>query len=130
MVAFRMPGRPGSFRRTSQVIPVGAENVYAIIEDSGRQYKVAQGDRIYVDVRELGENQETLEFDQVLALGEGENARFGQPTIEGAKVVARIDRQLKGEKIDVIKYKRRKNYRRKAGHRQSYLAVTISEIVA
>ncbi len=103
--------------------------MYAIIQDGGRQYKVAQGDTIYVDVRELGENQTTLEFGEVLALGEGESARIGQPLVEGAKVVATIQREMKGEKIDVVKFKRRKNYRRKAGHRQKHLQVTINEIV-
>jgi len=104
--------------------------VYAIIEDGGRQYKVTPGDRIYVDIRDLPEGQEKLEFDRVLALGEGNDARIGQPLVEGAKVVARVDGQVKGEKLRIVKYKRRKNYRRVTGHRQKHLQVTISEIVA
>lgn len=103
--------------------------MYAIIEDSGRQFRVTQGDKIYVELRDLTEGQDTLEFDRVLALGEGEGARIGQPLVAGAKVVAKIDRELKGEKIDIIKFRRRKNYRRKTGHRQRYLQVTISDIV-
>lgn len=104
--------------------------MYAIIEDGGRQYKVAPGDKIYVDIRDLPEGQETIEFDRVLALGEGAEARIGQPLIEGAKVVARLDGELKGEKLYIMKLRRRKNYRRVTGHRQKHLQVTISEIVA
>lgn len=104
--------------------------MYAIFEDSGRQYKVSSGDKIYVDIRDLTEGQETIEFDQVLALGEGEETQIGQPVIDGAKVVAKIDRELKAKKIDVIKFRRRKNYRRKQGHRQQYLQVRIDQIEA
>jgi len=103
--------------------------VYAIFEDGGRQYKVSAGDRVYVDRRELPEGQDMIEFDRVLVLGQGLNARIGQPFVDDAKVVARIDGEVKGHKIDVIKFRRRKNYRRKTGHRQKHLQVTISEIV-
>jgi large subunit ribosomal protein L21 len=103
--------------------------VYAIIEDGGRQYKVSQGDKIYVDLRELPEGQETIEFGNVLALGEGENARIGQPFVDGAKVVARVGSEVKAAKVISIHFRRRKNYRKKIGHRQRHLAVTISEIV-
>ena len=103
--------------------------MYAIFEDGGRQYKASPGDKLYVDLRELPEGQDTLEFDQVLAVGEGGSTRIGQPTVDGAKVIARVVRPLKGHKIDIIKFRRRKNYRRKQGHRQNYLEVTISDIV-
>jgi large subunit ribosomal protein L21 len=103
--------------------------VYAIIEDGGRQYKVAPGDKIYIDIRDLPENQETIEFDRVLAVGEGEGARIGQPLVEGVKVVGRLDGELKGDKLRIVKFRRRKNYRRVMGHRQKHLQVTISEIV-
>lgn len=104
--------------------------MYAIFEDGGRQYKVSEGDRVYVDLRELPDGQETIEFDQVLAVGEGENARIGQPLVEGARVVARLDGQIKDDKLTIVKYRRRKNSRTKQGHRQKHLQVTISEIVA
>jgi len=104
--------------------------VYAIFEDGGRQYKASPGDKLYVDLRDLAEDQETLEFDHVLAVGEGEDARIGQPLVEGAKVVARIEGEVKGPKIDVIKFRRRKNYQRKQGHRQKHIQVTISEIIS
>jgi len=103
--------------------------VYAIFEDSGRQYKVSAGDKIYVDLRDLTEGQEAIEFDQVLALGEGEDTRIGQPLIEGAKVVGTINGEIKAKKITVVKFRRRKTYRRKQGHRQKHLQVTINEIV-
>ena len=104
--------------------------MYAIFEDGGRQYKASPGAKVYVDIRDLAEGQETLEFDQVLAVGEGEEARIGQPLVEGAKVVAKIDSEVKGPKIDVIKFRRRKNYQRKQGHRQKHIQVTISEIIS
>jgi large subunit ribosomal protein L21 len=104
-------------------------NVYAIFEDSGRQFKVSAGDKIYVDLRDLTEGQETIEFDRVLALGEGEAARFGQPTVAGAKVVGKLGRQVKGEKVVGVKFRRRKNYRLSFGHRQKHLEVTVTDIV-
>lgn len=103
--------------------------MYAIIEDGGRQYKVAPGDKIYVDLRDLPEGQETIEFDRVLAVGEGEGSRIGQPLVSGVKVLGRLEGQIKGDKLHIMKYRRRKNYRRVTGHRQKFLQVTISEIV-
>lgn len=104
--------------------------MYAIIEDGGRQYKVTPGDKIYVDLRDLPEGQQAIEFDRVLALGEGESARIGQPLVEGAKVVAKLQGEIKDDKIHIFKFRRRKNYHRKTGHRQRHLQVTISEILA
>jgi large subunit ribosomal protein L21 len=104
--------------------------VYAILEDSGRQYRVNPGDRIYVDLRELAEGQNTIEFNRVLMLGDGEQARIGRPLVEGAKVIGRIEREVKGPKVVSFKMRERKNYRRKVGHRQRYLQVTINEILA
>jgi large subunit ribosomal protein L21 len=103
--------------------------VYAIIEDGGRQFKVASGDKLYVDLRALPEGQETIEFTQVLAVGEGSDAKIGQPLVEGAKVVAKVVGEVKGHKLRTVKFRRRKNYRRKLGHRQQYLEVTVSDIV-
>jgi len=103
--------------------------VYAIFEDSGRQYKVSAGDKIYVDLRDLSEGQKTIEFDRVLALGEGQNAKIGQPLVAGAKVVGQVEGEIKGPKVIGVKFRRRKNYRRTFGHRQSHLKVTISDIV-
>ena len=107
----------------------GVAAVYAIIEDGGRQYKVSSGDKLYVDLRVIPEGQDTIEFTQVLAVGEGVKARIGQPLVEGAKVVAKVVGELKGDKLRTYKFRRRKNYRRKIGHRQQYLEVTVSDIV-
>jgi large subunit ribosomal protein L21 len=104
--------------------------VYAIFEDGGRQYKVNTGDKIYVDLRELPEGQDTLEFDRVLLLGDGADARVGQPLLEGAKVLGKVECEVKGPKVISFKMRERKNYRRKIGHRQKHLQVTISDIVA
>lgn len=107
--------------------------VYAIIEDSGRQFRVRPSDTINVDMRELPEGGDTLEFDRVLLIGDSTEkgpVRVGQPWLEGAKVVARVDRVMPGEKITVVKFRRRKGYRRKQGHRQNFLRVTIDKIVA
>jgi large subunit ribosomal protein L21 len=104
--------------------------VYAIIEDSGQQFKVQKGDVIDVDIRNLEEGQQQLEFDRVLMIGEGADAKVGTPLVEGAKVVGKLEGQVPGEKLHIIKFKRRKTYRRKTGHRQKYLRVTIDEILS
>ncbi len=105
--------------------------MYAIIEDSGTQYKVSPGDVIDIDLRELTEGQDTVEFERVLMISgpDDEPARIGTPTIEGAKVVARIGREIKDEKIFIHKLRRRKGYKRKTGHRQRYIRVTIDQFV-
>lgn len=103
--------------------------MYAIIEDSGQQFKVSSGDVIQVDRRELAEDAKELTFDKVLLISDGEQVDVGTPLVDGAKVVAEIvDAVSKGEKIDVIKYKKRKGYRRRAGHRQKYVEVKIGQI--
>ena len=104
------------------------DTVYAIFEDGGRQYKVSPGDVIDVDLRPLAEGQTQLEFDKVLMVSGGE-VQVGTPTIEGAKVVARLDGMIKGEKLHIHKLRRRKGYRRKMGHRQQHLRVTIEQVV-
>jgi large subunit ribosomal protein L21 len=104
--------------------------VYAIFEDGGRQYKVNRGDKIYVALRDLREGQDTGEVAQGLMSGEGAGARIGQPVVEGAKVVGKVEREVKDPRVISFKMRRRKNYRRKIGHRQRNLQVTISDIVA
>jgi large subunit ribosomal protein L21 len=116
--------------------------MYAIIEDSGTQIKASVGDELTIDLRDIADDVSSITFDRILAIG-GENAQFGSPYVEGATVVAEIVRniytdkntgqevdslQYKGEKIDVIKFKRRKGYRRKQGHRQRYLKVKVTAI--
>jgi large subunit ribosomal protein L21 len=101
--------------------------MYAIIEDSGTQFKVTSGDRIKID-RHVGENDKTVSFDRVMLVA-GEGApRIGAPFLEGATVSADVIGETKGPKIDIQKYKRRKGYHRKIGHRQRYTEVRITGI--
>ncbi len=105
--------------------------MYAIIEDSGTQIKVQEGDVITVDLREVSDNAKSITFDRVLALGGEGDVTLGQPYVSGASVKAEIvDAEKKGEKIDVIKFKRRKGYRRKTGHRQRHMVVKVGSISA
>ena len=109
---------------------MGDPTVYAIIEDGAHQYKVQEGDTLEVQLHDLAEGQATVEFDRILMVGDGENSKVGRPHLEGAKVVASVAGEVKGDKIHVIKFKRRKGYRRKQGHRQRYLRVKIDKIEA
>ncbi len=103
--------------------------MYAIIEDSGSQMKVEEGDTLQIDLRELPDNASSVTFDRVLLVGGDGAPTIGHPYVDGASVSAEIvDREFKGEKIDVIKFKRRKGYRRKQGHRQRYMRVKVSSI--
>ncbi|MCA9291836.1 MAG: 50S ribosomal protein L21 [Phycisphaerales bacterium] len=103
--------------------------MYAIIEDSGTQIKVSSGAIIDIDLRDLADDAKTLTFDRVLAIGDGESAaRIGAPYVAGVSVTADILDEIKGEKLHVFKYKRRKGSRRKIGHRQRYLRVRITGI--
>lgn len=97
--------------------------MYAIIEDSGTQIKVAEGDVLDIDLRQ-GEVSEgdSLTFDRVLMMGDA----IGRPYVDGASVTADVIGEIKGRKIDVVKFKRRKGYKRKQGHRQRYLRVKIT----
>jgi len=102
--------------------------VYAVVKASGKQYKVSAGEIIDVDKLSL-EVGEKIELDRVLLVADGEEVRVGQPTIEGAKVVATVTDHVKGPKIIVFKYRPRQRYRRKKGHRQHYTRLTIDKIV-
>jgi large subunit ribosomal protein L21 len=101
--------------------------MYAIIEDSGTQFKVTSGDRIRID-RAFDEDEKEITFNQVLLVaGEG-SPRIGTPAVGGATVTAEVIGPVKGPKIDIQKYKRRKGYHKKIGHRQPYLEVRITGI--
>jgi len=105
--------------------------VYAIIEDEGQQYKVSEGDLVRVDLRRPAAASDAVEFSRVLLVADGENVKVGTPLVAGAKVVAEVHQPvLKGEKLRVFKYKRRKGIRSSKGHRQKYTEVRITKIVA
>ena len=103
--------------------------MYAIIEEGGRQFKVTSGDRIRID-RTGSEEEKTLTFDRVLLIGGEGDAKIGAPILAGATVTADVLGEVKGPKITIQKYKRRKGYHKKIGHRQRYLEVRISGINA
>ncbi len=107
---------------------LGGIELYAIIEDGSHQYMVREGDTFEVQRRDLTDGQDTIAFGHVVMLGDGADSKIGQPYVEGAQVVARIAGEIKGDKIDIIKFRRRKGYRRKTGHRQKYLRVTVERI--
>ncbi len=102
--------------------------MYAIIEDGGKQYRVRQGDTLFVEMRELPKAATKIEFDRVLMLGEAGKSKIGNPVVPGAKVTAKLESPVRGPKVDIVKFRRRKGYKRHAGHRQDYLKVTIDAI--
>lgn len=101
----------------------------AIIKTGGKQYRVAVGDKLRIE-KLTDEVGATVDFDEVLLVGAGEATRVGTPLIEGAKVSGVIKAHGRGKKLIVYKFRRRKNYRRKNGHRQSYTEVEITGISA
>ncbi|USN98439.1 MAG: 50S ribosomal protein L21 [Phycisphaeraceae bacterium] len=110
--------------------------MYAIIEESGGQRKVTEGDEILIDLYNSGESEAgaAIEFDKVLLVGDESDvgkAKIGQPYVDGAKVVGEIsDPMVKGEKLHIYKFKPKKGSKRKTGHRQRYSAVKITSIKA
>ncbi|GGH68619.1 50S ribosomal protein L21 [Compostibacillus humi] len=102
--------------------------MYAIIETGGKQVKVQEGQEIYVEKLAAGEN-ETVTFDKVLFVG-GDDVKVGTPYVEGATVTAKVEKHGRGKKITVIKFKPKKNYHRKQGHRQPYTKLVIEKINA
>lgn len=101
--------------------------MYAVIETGGKQYKVSEGDVIFVE--KLGtEEGEAVTFDKVLIIGDGEKVTVGTPVVEGAAVEAKVLKNGKAKKIYVFKMKRKKNYRRKKGHRQPFTKIEITKI--
>lgn len=103
--------------------------MYAVIVTGGKQYKVNEGDTIFVEKIEAEEGS-SVTFDQVLIAGEGEDVKVGAPTVEGATVEAKVLKNGKAKKIYVFKMKRKKNERKKKGHRQPFTKVEITKINA
>ena len=103
--------------------------MYAIIVTGGKQYKVSEGDTLFIEKLEAQEGAEVT-FDEVLMVGEGEDVKVGAPIVEGAKVEAKVLKNGKAKKIYVFKMKRKKNERKKKGHRQPFTKVEITKINA
>lgn len=105
---------------------------YAIIEESGGQRKVRQGDEILIDLYNAGESNagDAITYDKVLVVGpEGGDAKIGQPYVDGASVTAEvIEPVVMGDKLHIYKFRPKKHYKRKTGHRQRYTAVRVTAI--
>lgn len=102
--------------------------MYAVIETGGKQYRVQPGETLRVESLE-GETGDAVEFGRVLLISDDESVAVGRPLIEGAKVTGKIVEHGLGEKLTVYKFKRRKDYRRRNGHRQQFTAVVIDQVV-
>ncbi len=99
----------------------------AVIVTGGKQYTVAEGDIIFVE-KLNAEAESTVNFDQVLAVLDGENTKIGTPVVEGATVEAKVVKNGKGKKLTIFRYKAKKNEKKKIGHRQPYTKVEITKI--
>ena len=99
----------------------------AVIVTGGKQYTVSEGDILFIEKLEV-EAEATVKFEQVLAVLDGENSKIGAPVVEGAAVEAKVIKNGQGKKIDVLKYKAKKNEKKHIGHRQPYTKVEITKI--
>ena len=103
--------------------------MYAVVATGGKQYRVNEGDRVQVEKLD-GDSGAKVILDEVLMIGDGEKSKIGAPMVKGAKVEAEIVTQDRAKKIVVFKFKKRKKYRKKQGHRQSFTELLITKIKA
>ena len=103
--------------------------MYAVIKTGGKQYRVSEGQTLRIE-KLNAEQGANVEFDQVLMVADGENFKLGTPLLSGGKVTAEIVEQGRGKKVKIVKFRRRKHYRRQMGHRQSFTEVKITGISA
>ena len=101
--------------------------MYAIIKDGGRQHKIEEGQQLKIDYRDVSKG-DSITFDQVLAVSGDDGLKLGKPTVDGASVTAEVLGATLGDKLVIQKFRRRKNSRRKTGHRQMYTCVKINKI--
>jgi large subunit ribosomal protein L21 len=101
--------------------------MFAVFTTGGKQYKVAEGDSLRVE-KLVGEEGESVDFDTVLMVGEGEEVTVGSPYVEGGKVTARVKSHGRGKKIKVLKFQRRKHHMKRMGHRQAFTELEITGI--
>ncbi|MFC1781043.1 50S ribosomal protein L21 [Planctomycetota bacterium] len=107
--------------------------MYAVIEQGSKQYKVAEGDLLNIDLVDISPDAKTIELDKVLLISDGEDVKIGTPFLKGAKVIASFqdtakDSVIKGKKLYPMHFRRRKNSKKRIGHRQKYLHVVIGKI--
>ncbi|MDB2705619.1 50S ribosomal protein L21 [Pseudomonadota bacterium] len=103
--------------------------MYAIVATGGKQYRVIEGETLRVE-KLFAEAGESVELDKVLLVGEGDDVKIGAPYLDGAKVTATVTENGRGDKVKIVKFRRRKHSRRQAGHRQSYTEIQITAISA
>ena len=101
--------------------------MYAVFKTGGKQYRAAKGDKLKIEKLDVAEG-DNVEFDEVLLVGEGEGVTVGTPLVSGGKVEAKVIVQAKDKKVDVIKFRRRQNYRRTHSHRQPFSLIEITGI--
>ncbi len=101
--------------------------MYAVFKTGGKQYRAAKGDKLKIEKLDAAEG-DSIAFDEVLLVGEGDDVKVGAPLVSGGKVEAKVLAQAKDKKIEVIKFRRRQNYRRTKGHRQPFTLVEITGI--
>ena len=109
--------------------------MYAVIEQGSKQHMVAEGDRLNIELTDVAPDAKTIELDKVLFIGDGDNVKIGTPYLEGAKVIASFQSDaegavVKGQKLYPTHFRRRKASKKRVGHRQKYLQVTIDKIEA
>ncbi|MGB5306326.1 MAG: 50S ribosomal protein L21 [Gammaproteobacteria bacterium] len=101
--------------------------MYAVIKTGGKQYRVAQGDTLRVERLDAGEG-DSVSFEQVLMVGEGDAVRIGTPFVDGGNVTATVKAHGRGKKVEIVKFHRRKHHMKRMGHRQGYTEVEITSI--
>ena len=101
--------------------------MFAVIKTGGKQYRVSQGDKLRVESLDADEG-DAVNLDQVMMVGEGDKVTVGEPLISGASVSAKVLTHGRGKKVDIVKFRRRKHYRRQMGHRQNYTELEITGI--
>jgi len=109
--------------------------MYAVIEQGSKQYKVAEGDTIKIELTDISPESTTIELDKVLLISDDNDVKVGTPYLEGAKVIASFNTTaeeaiVKGQKLYPMEFRRRKNSKRRIGHRQKHLQITIDKIQA
>ena len=102
--------------------------MYAVIEQGSKQYKVAEGDNLNIELTDVAPDAKTIELDKVLFVSDGKEVKIGTPLLDGHKVVAEVRNHGRGKKIHIMKFRRRKNSMKRQGHRQNYTEVEIKEI--